>query len=206
MLHHRPAIVVSILLLALSLGSPATSQAPTEFKLTASDAALKDQFGFSVALSGDTALVGARRDDDAGSNSGSAYVFVRSGTTWTEQAKLTASDAAVDDRFGLGVALSGDTALVGAYRDDDAGSDSGSVYVFVRSGTTWTEQAKLTASDAAADDRFGTSVALSGDTALVGAYLDDDAGSSSGSAYVYIDLAGGTRIPPAMLPQRSTSP
>jgi hypothetical protein len=76
----------------------------------------------------------------------------------------------------------------------------------VRSGTTWTEQATLAASDAAAGDRFGLAVALSRDTALVGAYLDDDAGSSSGSAYIYIDLAGGTRIPPAMLPQRPTLP
>jgi hypothetical protein len=76
MLHHRPAIVVSILLLALSLGSPTTSQVPTEFKLTASDAAAGDRFGFGVALSGDTALVGATHDDDAGSDSGSAYVYI----------------------------------------------------------------------------------------------------------------------------------
>ena len=104
-------------------------------------------------------------DDDAGSSSGSAYVFVRSGTSWIQEAKLTASDAAESDLFGLSVALSGDTALVGALFDDDAGSDSGSAYVFKRSGTSWSQQAKLTASDAAADDTFGRSVALSGDTA-----------------------------------------
>ncbi len=95
------ATVVSALLLGLALGGPATSQAPTEFKLTASDAAAFDYFGWSVALSGDTALVGANRADDAGTSSGSAYVFVRSGTSWTEQAKLTASDGAAGDGFGI---------------------------------------------------------------------------------------------------------
>ena len=99
-------------------------------KLLAGDAAAFDRFGFSVALSGDTALVGARYDDDAGTSSGSAYIFTRSGSSWTQQAKLTASDAAAGDEFGASVALSGDTALVGANRDDDAGSDAGSAYIF----------------------------------------------------------------------------
>ena len=90
MRHH--AIVVTALVLALALGNPATSQAPTEVKLTARDAAAGYLFGGSVAVSGDTALVGASRDDDAGSDSGLAYVFVRSGTSWIQQAKLTASD------------------------------------------------------------------------------------------------------------------
>ena len=148
-------------------------------KLTASDAAWNDDFGTSVALSGDTAVVGAPFDDDAGSASGSAYVFVRSGTRWSQQQKLTASDAAPNDDFGLAVALSGDTAVVGAIGDDDAGRVSGAAYVFVRSGTRWSEQQKLTASDAAAGIRFGNSVAVSGDTAVVGAYADD-------SAYVFV--------------------
>ena len=145
-----------------------------------------DRFGGSVAISGDTVVVGAPRDDDAGFDSGSVYVFVRSGTTWTEEAKLTASDAAAEDEFGVSVALSGDTALVGASGDDDAGSGSGSAYVFVRNGTSWSQQVKLTASDAAAEDGFGASVALSGDTALVGASGDDGTGVSSGSAYVFV--------------------
>ena len=126
----RQGTVVSALFLALALGGPATSQAPTEFKLTASDAARVDLFGYAVALSGDTALVGAPGNDDAGSDSGSAYVFVRSGTSWIQQAKLTASDAATRDIFGISVALSGDTALVGAGGNDDAGSGSGSAYVY----------------------------------------------------------------------------
>ncbi len=155
-------------------------------KLVASDAAPEDRFGLSVAVSGSTAVVGAAWDDDTGSNSGAAYVFVRSGMVWSQQAKLTASDAAADDLFGFSVGVSGDTAVVGAYLDDDAGSQSGSAYVFVRSGTSWSEQAKLTASDAAPVDQFGLSVAVSGDTAVVGARLDNDAGNDSGSAYVFV--------------------
>ncbi|MCH7582772.1 MAG: FG-GAP repeat protein, partial [Acidobacteria bacterium] len=137
---------------------PSTQQA----KLTAADGAAFDLFGFSVAISGDTALVGAHFDDDAGPDSGSAYVFTRSGTTWTQQAKLTAADAAAFDRFGRSVAISGDTVLVGAVFDDEGGRRSGSAYVFTRSGTTWTQQTKLTDADAAADDRFGFPGAISG--------------------------------------------
>ena len=138
-------------------------------KLTASDGASEDRFGYSVSLSGDYALIGASFVDDNGSESGSAYVFVRSGTTWTQQQKLTASDGAANDHFGYSVSLSGDCALIGAWGDDDSGSESGSAYVFVRSGTTWTEQQKLTASDGASTDLFGYSVSISGDTAIVGA-------------------------------------
>ena len=159
-------------------------------KLTASDAAGRDRFGNSVSLDGDTALVGAPADDDAGTDSGSAYLFVRSGGVWTEQAKLTAGDAAAGDSFGASVSLDGDTALVGAEADADAGRESGSAYIFVRSGAVWTEQAKLTVSDAARLDRFGSSVSLDSDTALVGAYRDDDAGSNSGSAYIFVRSAG----------------
>ena len=154
-------------------------------KLMASDAAADDYFGWSVAISGDTVVVGARLDNDGGPFSGSAYVFVRSSGSWSQQAKLTASDAAAEDQFGYSVAVSGDTAVVGNRGDADGGLDSGSAYVFVRSGTTWSQQAKLTASDAAADDFFGDSVAVSGDTAVVGAPWDDDAGLNSGSAYVF---------------------
>ncbi len=162
-------------------------------KLTASDAAASDYFGYSVAISGDTAVIGADGDDHAGgTNAGAAYVFVRSGGVWTEQAKLTASDAAYKDRFGRSVAVSGDTAVIGARNDDHAGgTHAGSAYVFVRSGAVWTEQAKLTASDAAADDWFGCSVAVSGDTAVIGARYDDHAGGTdAGSAYVLVRSGG----------------
>jgi hypothetical protein len=154
-------------------------------KLVPLDGAADDGFGVSVAISGDTAIVGAFEDDDAGTESGSAYVFVRIGGLWTEQQKLVASDGLADDRFGISVAMSSDTAIVGADEWEFGGStEPGSAYVFVRSGGLWTEQRKLVAADGAAGDCFGTRVAISGDTAIVGAYYDDDAGSSSGSAYV----------------------
>jgi len=157
-------------------------------QLTATDGAAGDLFGISVALSGDTALVGANSDDvGANTNQGSAYVFTRSGSTWTQQAQLTATGGAGGDNFGVSVALSGDTALVGANSDDvGANTNQGSAYVFTRSGTTWTQQAQLTATGGAAGDNFGISVALSGDTALVGANFDTvGANASQGSAYVF---------------------
>ena len=173
-------------------GPPGSEVWTEQAKLTASDAAATDVFGYSVAVTGDTAVVGAHQNDDAGDSSGSAYVFVRSGGVWTQQAKLTAADAAEAEWFGYSVAVSGDTAVVGAYRDDHAGSTSGSAYVFIRSGSVWTQQAKLTASDAAALDRFGISVAVSGDTAVVGARLDDhDGGIDAGSAYVFVKPGSG---------------
>ena len=250
-----------------------------EAQLTASDSEAFRFFGVSVSLSGDTALMGAHGDGHEGFWTGSAYVFVRSGRSWTEEAKLTASDAADHDhfgwavstvrrhgargrlrkrrqrirfrlglrvraqrdeldrageahgqrrrgrrplrhlgldlrrygaggrgrirlclrvraqrdeldrggeahgqrrraRFGWSVSLAGDTALVGAPLDDDNGTDSGAAYVFVRNGAIWTEEAKLTASDGAADDQFGFSVSLAGDRALVGAHEDDEEGGS----------------------------
>ncbi|MBM3949797.1 MAG: hypothetical protein FJ312_11295, partial [SAR202 cluster bacterium] len=154
-------------------------------KLTASDGGTEDRFGDSVAVSGDTAVVGARGENSA---QGSAYVFVRSGATWSQQAKLTASDGAEDDVFGISVAVSGDTAVVGALFDDvGSNDDQGSAYVFVRSGATWSQQAKLTASDGAARDQFGYSVVVSGDTAVVGAGGDDiGSNGDQGSAYVFV--------------------
>ena len=161
-----------------------TSWAETA-KLTPADGAANDQFGFSVSLSGDRALVGAYRDDDNGADSGSSYVFDFDGTSWAETAKLTPADGAANDRFGWSVSLSGDRALVGAYVDDDNGNNSGSAYVFDFDGTSWAETVKLTPADGAALDQFGYSVSLSGGRTLVGAHLDDDNGSDSGSAYVF---------------------
>ena len=103
-------------------------------KLVASDGAASDSFGYSVSISSDgtTALIGARLDDDKGTDGGSAYVFKFNGTSWTQQAKLTASDGAANDYFGYSVSISSDgtTALIGATYDDDKGTDSGSAYVF----------------------------------------------------------------------------
>lgn len=163
-------------------------------KLTASDTAFRRVFGGSVSLSGNRALVGAGGDDDAGRNSGSAYIFAFDGTSWIEEAKLIASDGRAGDRFGNSVSLSGTRALVSAPLDNDVdvGQDSGSAYVFAFDGTSWIEEAKLTASDAAANDIFGKRVSLSagasypGGLALVGAVNDDDGGQDSGSAYIFV--------------------
>ncbi|MDP8210623.1 MAG: PKD domain-containing protein, partial [Candidatus Stygibacter australis] len=155
-----------------------------EIKLIASDGASSDYFGGGVSISGDFALIGARYDDDNGSASGSAYIFYYNGTSCVEQQKLTASDGASNDWFGSYVSISGDFALIGAMWDDDNGDYSGSAYIFYYNGTSWVEQQKLTASDGAFNDRFG-SVSISGDLALIGAYQDDDNGSDSGSAYIF---------------------
>jgi hypothetical protein len=166
-------------------------------KLTASDAAEGDHFGVSVAISGDTVVVGADGNDDAGTSSGSAYIFSRNRDgvdNWGEVKKLTASDAAEGDHFGVSVAISGDTVVVGAHGNDDAGTNSGSAYIFSRNSggaDNWGEVKKLTASDAAEGDLFGYSVAISGDTVVVGAYFSDDAGSESGSAYIFSRNSGG---------------
>ncbi len=154
-------------------------------KLLASDGAKADFFGLSVALDDDRALIGAWGDDDHGGQSGSAYVFTRAGSSWSQQAKLLASDGASDDRFGRSVALDDGTAVIGAIGDDDQGSFSGSAYVFTLSGSTWSQQAKLLADDGDSDDAFGSSVSVDGDTAAIGAFWDEEQGSESGSAYVF---------------------
>jgi len=159
-------------------------------KIRARDTAVNAYFGYRVAISKDTVVVSAPYDDEVGNQTGSAYVFVRSGTTWTEQAKLVAGDATEFDSFGISVGISEGAIVVGADAEwDDSVGDrptSGSAYVFVRSGTTWSEQAKLTAGDAAEGDDFGFGVAISGDTVMVGSPNSDDAGKSSGSAYVFV--------------------
>lgn len=157
-------------------------------KLTASDRSSFDIFGHSVAISGDTIVVGAFNDSIPNvSSSGSAYVFTRSLGVWTQQQKLTALDAGIQDNFGFSVGINGDTVVAGSYQDDSAtAQDAGSAYVFIRSGNVWTQQQKLTASDAAEGDFFGESVAISGNTVVVGAFFDDTVrGDSAGSAYVY---------------------
>ena len=159
-------------------------------RLEASDAAAFDYFGDSVAISGETVVVGAWNDDGtAGTNQGSAYVFVRNGRGgWSQQQNLKASDAVAQDHFGLSVAISGETVVVGApYDDGAAGMDKGSAYVFVRSGGVWSQQQKLNASDASRHDRFGDSVAISEETVVVGApYNDGAAGIDQGSGYVFV--------------------
>ena len=170
-------------------------------KLLASDGSESDYFGYSVAISGTTALIGAFQDDDNGDSSGSAYVFeLQQDGSWLETAKLLASDGTLYDRFGYSVAISGTTALVGAYGDDDNGSSSGSVYIFEQQeDDSWLSTAKLTASDGTSSDLFGRSVDISGTNALVGTTGEDDNGSLSGSAYIFEQQQDGSWLETAKL-------
>ncbi len=174
---HAPAALQAVVRRSLAPQGDAAFQ---QAELVAKDATTDDRFGWSVALSGTTALIGAPYRH---SSRGAAYVFVRSGTGWSQQAELTAKDAASGDGFGFSVALSGATALIGApYKS----SSMGMAYVFVRSGTSWSQQAELAASGAAAGDNFGRAVALSSGTALIGA---PGRNSSRGAASVFVQSA-----------------
>ncbi|MFH0889255.1 MAG: hypothetical protein V1871_08630 [Planctomycetota bacterium] len=192
----------------------------------ASNTGASDYFGNSVAISGDTMVVGANNEssnatgingnqsDNSATNSGAAYVFIRSGTTWTQQAYIKASNTGASDYFGNSVAISGDTLVVGAYgessnatgingnQSDNSAINSGAVYVFTRSGTTWSQQAYIKASNTGAGDLFGWNVAISGDTMVVGANQEDSNATGingiqtdntvtdSGAAYVFVRSAG----------------
>ena len=172
-------------------------------KAAASDRAPGDEFGRSVAISGDYAIVGASEEgeDAAGANTpndaGCAYIFKRIGATWVQEAKIVASDKAGREYFGTSVAISGDYVIVGAFGEDEdaAGgntlNDAGSAYIFKRTGTTWAQEAKIVASDRAVYDFFGWSVAISGDYAIIGAFLEEEDVSGAntmyraGSAYIF---------------------
>jgi hypothetical protein len=185
--------------------------------LKASNTDANDQFGYSVAIFGDTIVVGAPNEasngypnDNSAAYAGAAYVFTRSGTTWIQQAYLKASNTGANDAFGVSVAISGDTVVVGApYEDsnatgvggnqtDNSANAAGAAYVFVRSGTTWSQQAYLKASNTNASDWFGSAVAISGDTIVVGAFFEasnatgvngnqtDNSVLQAGAAYVFV--------------------
>jgi hypothetical protein len=189
--------------------------------LKASNTGPGDRFGYAVSVSGDTVIVGANREDsnassvdgDQADNSlqdcGAAYIFVRSGTKWTQQAYLKASNPGAGDNFAYGVSIWGDTAVVGARKEgsgssgvngdesDDSMPGAGAAYVFVRSGTTWTQQAYLKASNPGTNDRFGLRVDIHEDTIVVGSVkeasgatgVDGDQSDNStfeaGAAYVF---------------------
>ena len=166
-----------------------------EAKLTASDKESTDYFGYSVSISGDGSrcIVGAyQKDPDAISNAGLAYVFVRSGYSWIEEAKIKATDKQANDIFAFSVFMNydGTRCIVSAHQEDPGTtSDAGSAYVFVRSGSTWTEEAKLIASDKAATDNFSYSVAISGDgtRCIVGSRLANySALADAGAAYIFV--------------------
>ncbi|MFO0875182.1 MAG: hypothetical protein U0575_14595 [Phycisphaerales bacterium] len=190
--------------------------------LKASNTDAGDLFGVAVAVSGNTIVVGAALEqssatgvngnqaDNSADDSGAAYVFVRSGAAWTQQAYLKASNTGAVDRFGFSVGVSDDTIVVGAYQEDsnatgvngnqadNSAHDAGAAYVFVRNGVAWTQQAYLKASNTDANDLFGFSVAVSGDTVVAGAYEEDsnatgvngnqanNGAAEAGAAYVFV--------------------
>src|SRR5262249_21035699 len=152
-------------LLSVSLaGVPAPAGSPwgQTAEITEPNFAKGDNFGQSVSISGDTMVVGALV---ANSHTGAAYVFTRSGSAWTPIAELTASDGAAGAEFGVSVSIDGNTIVVGALGATINGhSKQGAAYVFTRSGSAWTQAAELTASDGVANDLFGYSVSISGNT------------------------------------------
>ena len=164
-----------------------------EQKLTASDGAVFDLFGNSVALEGNVILVGAPFDDGDGDTSGSVYVYRYNSPLWVEEQTLTGSDIGEIDQFGFRVALDDEKALVGAPLHDHGGDVAGGAgYLFMYDGTSWMEEDELISSDAEVSDVVGVSVALEGGTAIVGASGDDDNGLESGSTYVFdISSSGG---------------
>ncbi|GJM21322.1 MAG: hypothetical protein DHS20C15_12370 [Planctomycetota bacterium] len=159
-------------------------------RLLPADGAPFDRFGSAVAISGNTALIGAPLDDDGGDRTGSAYVFVRTGNSWTQQAKLHAAVPEAEARFGSAVALDGNQALIGAPHATFPNNFPGFARVFMRTGSVWNGVADLQPSTALAGDGFGTSVALNAGQALVGAPYHDAHGSQSGAAFVYEFVAG----------------
>ncbi len=208
--------------------------------LKASNAEANDHFGYSVFASGDTVVVGAifegsnatgvNGDETNNSEivSGAAYVFVRNGTTWSQQAYLKASNTQSGDLFGISVTASNDLVAVGAYGEDsdavnvdgdetdNSATNSGAAYVFVRNGTTWSQQAYLKPSNTNADDFFGASVAASGDTVVVGATNEDssatgvdgddtdNSANAAGAAYVFVRDVGGAWSQQAYLKASNT--
>jgi sugar lactone lactonase YvrE len=187
-----------------------------------------DYFGTSVAVSGDTVVVGAQGEDssmtgidstpDEGAfGAGAAYIFVRIGSTWSQQAYLKASQVNANDQFGISVAVSGDTVVVGAQGEDSGTTwinstpdesviEAGAAYVFVRSGSTWSQQTYLKAGQVTTNDNFGGSVSVDGDTVVVGASgedssttgvnsVPDERGANTGAAYIFTDMTVALAVP-----------
>jgi hypothetical protein len=160
-------------------------------KLVAGPPMANATFGWSVAIEGDRILVGAQGEHAVAVSSGAAYVFERSGSGWTQTARLVASDGAYSDSFGMSAALSGDTAVLGSAADGPAGGGQGAAYVFEKTRGAWTQAAKLYASDGASSEFFSSYLTIDGDTAIIGSPGHDHGLVNSGSAYVFRRLSNG---------------
>jgi len=154
-------------------------------KLVAEDRQAGDEFGGSVCINGNYAVIGAIANDAAGEDAGAAYIFVRSGNDWIQQTRLVPLDGAAGDHFGNSVSIDGNYAVVAAHLDDDIGAESGSAYIFKREGQNWSQQAKLTVPDGSSNDFFGQGVYIDSSYVIVGAPYDDDSGDNSGSVHIF---------------------
>ncbi len=175
------AVTMALLLLPASL----TSADGEVTQLIGSDTTTSDQFGFAIDVSGDTAVVGVPLDNNiGGSDAGAVSVFRWTGIKWIQEAKLITNDAVANDQLGFSVAIEGDTIAVGAPFDSDVCCGTGSIYIFQRTGVTWTQITKFTASGIGSQDNLGRSLAMDGDTIVAGALFDDEP-SNSGAIYVF---------------------
>jgi hypothetical protein len=159
----------------------------TEKRIIATDPEDDDYFGNRVSISGDYAIVGASQEDGAGIDQGAAYIFHRTGiNSWDSVVKIIATDPEDFDCFGISVSISGDYVIVGAYNEDGEGVNWGAAYIFYRTWTnSWDSGVKITATDPGDSDKFGCSVSISGDYAIVGASKEDGAGTDRGAAYIF---------------------
>lgn len=187
------AVISTLILAGSAVGSvhagPHRCQPDHFAKLMSPDVFAQDEFGTSVSVSGDVAVIGAPLDGDGGSDYGAAYIYRFDGVLWNFETKLSPRDASEGDEFGISVAISGKVIVVGAHLDDDKGRDSGSAYVFEHDGQKWRGLAKLRASDGLAYDNFGIAVAIDGDLIVVGANLGGS--NNKGAAYLFQKPAGG---------------
>jgi Zn-dependent metalloprotease len=142
-------------------------------------------FGTSVDIDGDFIIVGAPGDSSDIAKAGAAFIFKYNGSNWYGHQRLAAPDAASNDYFGQDVAIEGGTAVIGAYGDDDQAIMAGATYIYKFNGLEWDPHQKLTASDGSTADQFGSSVDISGDNIIIGAYYDTPNGATSGSAYIF---------------------
>ena len=155
--------------------------------LLADDRDTNTQLGYGCDIDGDYIIGGGPQDDEGGSAAGAAYIFKKNGTSWTQTAKLMASDPNTNDQFGEFCEISGDYAIVGNYQEDAGGTNAGAAYIYKRDtgAETWTQQAKLMASNAGSSDFFGRGVSIDGDYAIVGAPYEDTGGDGAGAAYIF---------------------
>ncbi|UCH79645.1 MAG: hypothetical protein JSW20_07760 [Nitrospiraceae bacterium] len=177
-------------------------------KIVADDADPFDRFGWSASIYGDFAIVGAQFDNEGDNNAGAAYIFQRTGpdNTWDNGTKIMSQNPDANDHFGISVAISNEFAVIGATGDDDANTNSGAIYIFRNINNTWTPVTKILSPDAATDDFFGISVAISGNYVIAGATFADTTQTDTGAAYIFewtgTSWGTGTNITPSNLNNR----